>query len=57
MLPLRVKPKTAGVDHLIFISVADAELFDERCTHIKTKLKVEEGIWREIFDPTSDCLL
>jgi uncharacterized protein YbjT (DUF2867 family) len=49
--------KAAGVDHLIFVSIADAELFDERCKHIKTKLKVEEylkgsGVKYSILRPT-----
>jgi uncharacterized protein YbjT (DUF2867 family) len=50
--------KAAGVDHLIFISVADAELLDERCKHIKTKLKIEEylkasGVKYSILRPTA----
>jgi uncharacterized protein YbjT (DUF2867 family) len=33
--------KAAGVDHLIFMSVADAEFFDEHVTHLKAKLALE----------------
>lgn len=34
--------KSAQVDHLIFMSVADAELIDERVKHIKTKMVIED---------------
>ena len=34
--------RSAEVDHLIFMSVADAELMDERVKHIKTKLVIED---------------
>lgn len=34
--------KSAAVDHLIFMSVADAELMDERVKHIKTKVVIED---------------
>ena len=34
--------KAAGVEHLIFMSVADAELMDERVKHIRTKLVIED---------------
>lgn len=34
--------KSAEVDHLIFMSVADAELIDERVKHIKTKMVIED---------------
>lgn len=33
--------KAAGVRHLIFMSVADAELFDEHVTHLHAKVKLE----------------
>jgi uncharacterized protein YbjT (DUF2867 family) len=33
--------KAAGVDHLIFMSVADAEFFDERVKHLKAKVALE----------------
>ena len=33
--------KAAGVDHLIFMSVADAECFDEHVTHLRAKLELE----------------
>ena len=33
--------KAAGVDHLIFMSVADAEFFDEHVTHLKAKVQLE----------------
>ena len=33
--------KAAGVGHLVFMSVADAELIDDKVKHIKTKLAVE----------------
>jgi uncharacterized protein YbjT (DUF2867 family) len=34
--------KAAGVDHLIFMSVADAECFDEHTKHIKAKVELEK---------------
>ena len=34
--------KAAGVDHLIFMSVADAELFDEHTKHMKAKVELEK---------------
>jgi uncharacterized protein YbjT (DUF2867 family) len=34
--------KAAGVDHLIFMSVADAEFFDEHVTHLKAKVALEK---------------
>lgn len=34
--------KAAGADHVIFMSVADAELFDEHVTHLKAKLALEK---------------
>ena len=34
--------KAAGVDHLIFMSVADAEYFDEHTKHIKAKVELEK---------------
>ena len=34
--------KAAGVDHLVFMSVADAEFFDEHVTHLKAKLALEK---------------
>lgn len=34
--------KIAGVDHIIFVSVVDAELFNEHVTHIKTKVVIED---------------
>lgn len=34
--------KAAGVEHLIFMSVADAEFFDEHVTHLKAKLDLEK---------------
>ena len=33
--------KAAGVNHLIFMSVADAEFFNEHVTHIKAKVALE----------------
>ena len=33
--------KATGVDHLIFISVADAEFFDEHVTNLKAKVQLE----------------
>ena len=33
--------KAAGVNHLIFMSVADAEFFDEHVTHLKAKVALE----------------
>lgn len=33
--------KAAGVDHLIFMSVADAEFFDTHVTHMKAKVALE----------------
>jgi uncharacterized protein YbjT (DUF2867 family) len=34
--------KAAGVEHLIFMSVADAEFFDAHVTHLKAKLALEK---------------
>ena len=34
--------KAAGVDHLIFMSVADAESFDAQTKHLKAKVELEE---------------
>jgi len=34
--------KKAGVDHLIFMSVADAELFNENVKHLKAKVALEK---------------
>jgi len=34
--------KEAGVDHLIFMSVADADLFDEHVIHLHAKLALEK---------------
>jgi uncharacterized protein YbjT (DUF2867 family) len=34
--------KAAGVDHLIFMSVADAEFFDEHTKHLKAKVALEQ---------------
>lgn len=34
--------KAAGVDHIIFMSVADAERFDDKTHHIKAKVIVED---------------
>ena len=34
--------RAAGVDHLIFMSVADAELFDEHTKHMKAKVELEK---------------
>jgi len=34
--------KAAGVNHLIFMSVADAECFDEHTKHMKAKVKLEK---------------
>jgi uncharacterized protein YbjT (DUF2867 family) len=34
--------KAAGVDHLIFMSVADAECFDKHTKHLKAKVKLEK---------------
>lgn len=34
--------RAAGVDHLIFMSVADAEFFDEHVTHLKAKVALEK---------------
>ncbi|NBO39298.1 hypothetical protein EBU99_12030, partial [bacterium] len=33
--------KAASVDHLVFMSVADAEFFDEHVTHLKAKVALE----------------
>jgi hypothetical protein len=45
--------KAAGVDHLIFMSVADAEFFDEHTKHLKAKVALKksgggliQGEWR-----------
>lgn len=34
--------KKAGVDHLIFMSVADAEFFNENAKHLKAKVALEK---------------
>jgi uncharacterized protein YbjT (DUF2867 family) len=34
--------KAAGVEHLVFMSVADAEFFDEHVTHLKAKVALEK---------------
>ena len=34
--------KVAGVDHLIFMSVADAECFDKHTKHLKAKVELEK---------------
>ncbi len=34
--------KAAGVDHLIFMSVADAEFFDDHVSHLKAKVVLED---------------
>lgn len=34
--------KSAEVEHLVFMSVADAELMDERVKHVKTKVVIED---------------
>lgn len=34
--------KAAGVDHLIFMSVADAEFFDEHTKHLKAKVALKK---------------
>ncbi|MEY4065181.1 MAG: hypothetical protein RIR26_1389 [Pseudomonadota bacterium] len=34
--------KAAGVEHLVFMSVADAEFFDEKVTHLKAKVRLEK---------------
>lgn len=36
--------KEAGVEHVIFMSVADAECFDDRTHHIKAKLVLEDYV-------------
>jgi uncharacterized protein YbjT (DUF2867 family) len=36
--------KAAGVDHLIFMSVADAECFDEHTKHLKAKVALEKYV-------------
>lgn len=38
--------KAAAVDHLIFMSVVDPDLFDEHVKHIKAKLPVEDYVKR-----------
>lgn len=50
--------KTAGVDHFIFVSVVDAERFNEHVTHIKTKVVIEDylresGLPFSILRPTA----
>ena len=42
--------KAAGVDHLIFMSVADAEMFDEHVVHLHAKVALEKYL-REV-EPT-----
>lgn len=48
----------AGVDHFVFVSVVDAELFNEHVTHIKTKIVIEDylrqsGLPFSILRPTA----
>jgi uncharacterized protein YbjT (DUF2867 family) len=38
--------RQAGVDHLIFMSVADAERFDDKTHHIKAKVILEDALRR-----------
>lgn len=38
--------KGAGVDHIIFMSVADAECFDDKTHHIKAKVILEDYVRR-----------
>lgn len=50
--------KAAGVDHFIFVSVVDAEHFNEHVTHIKTKVVIEDylrksGVPFSILRPTA----
>jgi uncharacterized protein YbjT (DUF2867 family) len=50
--------KAAGVDHFIFVSVVDAEVFNEDVTHIKTKIVIEDylrksGVPFSILRPTA----
>lgn len=50
--------KAAGVDHLIFVSVVDAELFNEHVKHISTKVVIEDylrksGVPSSILRPTA----
>ena len=50
--------KAANVDHFIFVSVVDAELFNEHVTHIKTKIVIEDylrksGLAFSILRPTA----
>lgn len=50
--------KTANVDHFVFVSVVDAELFNEHVTHIKTKVVIEDylrksGVPYSILRPTA----
>jgi uncharacterized protein YbjT (DUF2867 family) len=50
--------KAAGVNHLIFMSVADAEFFNEHVTHLKAKVALEKylhqsGVPFSILRPTA----
>ena len=50
--------KAAKVDHFVFVSVVDAELFNEHVTHIKTKIEIEDylrksGLPFSILRPTA----
>lgn len=50
--------KATGVDQFIFVSVVDAELFNEHVTHIKTKVVIEDylrnsGLPYSILRPTA----
>jgi uncharacterized protein YbjT (DUF2867 family) len=50
--------KAAKVDHFVFVSVVDAELFNEHVTHIKTKIVIEDylrksGLPFSILRPTA----
>lgn len=50
--------RAAGVDHMIFMSVADAECFDDKTHHIKAKVVLEDHVKRSglnftIFRPSA----
>jgi len=50
--------KAAKIDHFVFVSVVDAELFNEHVTHIKTKIEIEDylrksGLPFSILRPTA----
>jgi len=52
--------KAADVNHFVFVSVVDAELFNEHVTHIKTKIVIENylsQVWFTLLDIAANRFL